>query len=295
MAGNITRFDAFIAEEVNKYQGQIVPVKASLLERIFVRKISCKRMHPNPYDEFSQPETGPNYEIISGYERSLKNAMKHRDEDVAWDDPILVEKMLPDGYLILNGHHRWAAAVRLGLPRIRIRVVNLTQETDIRKMLELSEHDKRVTFDLDEVIFVHEDDTTAKERAGVIRGLIYKERLKLGVPALFHFLATKGYDIWVYTSEYYSMEYIRKLFKGYHVPVNGIVTGTSRPSGKSEADRAKVKELIQAHYPETLHIDKTGILRSFADQKEFEQYDLNGNDEDWSRELMNIIGRIRRQ
>ena len=295
MAGNPTRFDAYIVEEVNKYQGQIVPVKASLLERIFVRKISCKRMHPNPYDEFSQPEVGPNYEIISGYERSLKNAMKHRDEDVAWDDPILVEKMLPDGYLILNGHHRWAAAVRLGLPRIRIRVVNLTQETDIRKMLELSEHDKRVTFDLDEVIFVHEDDTTAKERAGVIRGLIYKERLKLGVPALFHFLATKGYDIWVYSSEYYSMEYIRKLFKGYHVPVNGIVTGTSMPSEKSEENRQKVKDMIQAHYAETLHIDKAGLLRSFSDEREFEQYDLDGTDEDWSRELMNIIGRIHKQ
>ncbi len=124
MAGNPTRFDAYIAEEVNKYQGQIVPVRASLVERIFVRKVSCKRMHPNPYDEFSQPEVGPNYEIISGYERSLKNAMKHRDEDVAWDDPILVEKMLPDGYLILNGHHRWAAAIKMMVPTVRIVIVN---------------------------------------------------------------------------------------------------------------------------------------------------------------------------
>lgn len=295
MAGVPTRFDAFIAEEVKEYQGRIVPVKASLIERIIVRKVSCKRLHPNPYDEFSMPEVGPNYEIVSGYEHSLKQAMAHSEADAAWDEPILVEKMKPDGYLILNGHHRWAAALRLGLPRVRIRVVNLTQETDIRRMLELSQHDKRVSFDLDEVIFAHEGDGNKQERAGFIHGRFFRERLRLGVPALFHFLATKGYDIWVYSSGYYSTEYIMKLFRGYHVPVNGIVTGTSRPlKGREEASQ-RVRELMQAHYAETMHIDRNGILRSFADSHDFEQYDLTVSDEDWSREVMNIIGKVRQQ
>ncbi|MBP3241914.1 MAG: ParB N-terminal domain-containing protein [Oribacterium sp.] len=35
-----------------------------------------------------------------------------------WGDPIIVEKMYPDGYMILNGHHRWAAATRLGLKKV---------------------------------------------------------------------------------------------------------------------------------------------------------------------------------
>ena len=291
MPGNSTRFSEFIADEVNKYQGRIVPVKASLIERIVIRNVSCRRLHPNPYDEFSFPDIGPNYEIISGYERRIKEARVHGA--LPWDDPILVEKVLPGGYLILNGHHRWAAAIRIGMPRVRIRVVNLTQETDIKKMLSLSEHDRRVSFDLDEVIFARED-SADREPINAIQGRLIKERLRLGVPALFHFLARNGYDIWVYSSEYYSTEYIQRLFKGYHVPVNGVVTGTRRVVENNEEARERVKNMFSSHYSETLHIDGTGIVRSFSDGREFEQYELSGEESDWSREVMQMIEKVKK-
>ena len=44
------------------------------------------------------------------------------------NEPIPVEKMYPEGYMILNGHHRWAAALRLGQPEIPVKIVNLTHE-----------------------------------------------------------------------------------------------------------------------------------------------------------------------
>ena len=31
--------------------------------------------------------------------------------DELLEDPIVVEKVHPDGYMILNGHHRWAASM----------------------------------------------------------------------------------------------------------------------------------------------------------------------------------------
>ena len=34
----------------------------------FVRSVSCSKLHPNPNDEFCDPEIGPNYSIISCYE-----------------------------------------------------------------------------------------------------------------------------------------------------------------------------------------------------------------------------------
>ena len=67
------------------------------------------------------------------------------------DDPITVEKVHPDGYMILNGHHRWAAAMRVGIKMIPVKIVNLTNEVDIEKMLRASNNDKRATLDLDEV------------------------------------------------------------------------------------------------------------------------------------------------
>lgn len=287
MAAVSTRFGNFISEEVDKYQGRLVPVKASLPERIFTRMVRCDRLHPNPYDEFSDPSVGPNYEIVSGYEHRIKESRAHGDPP--WDDPILVEKMLPDGYLILNGHHRWAAAVRMGLNRVRIRVVNLTQETDIRKMLELSNHDRRVTLDLDEVVFCDEASGHTEKAPGPLSGRLFKERLKAGVPALFHFLNVNGYDIWVYTSKYYSMEYIRKLFKRYHVNVNGIVTGTARAKNTDPELRSEMEKMFADRYPETIHIDNESVLITHSDSREFGQYDLSQSDDAWSQEIMKII------
>ncbi len=291
MAGRSTQFEEFIAGEVSKYQGSMVPVKASLFERIAVRKVSCKRLHPNPYDEFSYPEVGPNYEIISQYGHGIKEAKAHGS--LPWDEPILVEKIRPDGYMIINGHHRWAAAVRYGMARVQIRVVNLTQETDIKKMLEKSLHDRRVTFDLDEVILAYDGDGIPKEDIGFISGKLIKERLRRGVPALFHYLSRNGYDIWVYSANYYSIEYIKKLFRKYHVTVNGIVTGTSRPAKHKTAAVEELKKQIAARYKATLHIDRQSILLTYGDSAEFKQYDLSGDDEAWSREIMNIIGKER--
>ena len=41
-----------------------------------------------------------------------------------FDEPVIVHKMQPDGYLILNGHHRWAAALKTGLDKIRAEIIN---------------------------------------------------------------------------------------------------------------------------------------------------------------------------
>ena len=45
------------------------------------------------------------------------------DEDV-FPEPVIVHKMKPDGYMILNGHHRWAAALKTGLSKLRIEITN---------------------------------------------------------------------------------------------------------------------------------------------------------------------------
>ncbi|MCR5596313.1 MAG: ParB/RepB/Spo0J family partition protein [Lachnospiraceae bacterium] len=292
---NSTRFDSFIAEEVNKYQGKLVPVKASVLERIFVRYVACTKLHPNPYDEFSDASIGPNYEIISGYEHRIKESRAHGDP--AWDDPILVEKMLPEGYLILNGHHRWAAATRFGEKRVGVKIVNLTQETDIKKMLEISRHDRRVAIDLDEVIFFQNDadgsGNAAEDPLHFPYNKLFKERLKTGVPALLHYLSVNGYDIWVYTSEYYSMDYINKLFKMYHVVVNGIITGIKRPHKIEASKRRELEKIMNAKYTETLHIDNGLVLLTHSDSKDFEEFDLSGNRETWAQEIMNTLKELR--
>ena len=66
-----TQLREFVAEEVKKSKGSL-PVHASTLERAVVRKVPVKKLHPNPYDEFCDPEIGPSEEVISRYEQGFR-------------------------------------------------------------------------------------------------------------------------------------------------------------------------------------------------------------------------------
>ena len=291
-----TEFQVFLEEEINKVKGVYYPVRAGFLRRTFIKKAACSKLHPNPEDEFCDPEVGPNYEIISGYERDYRKAggvvdnLRYMGSGAA--EPLMVEKTRPEGYMILNGHHRWAAALRIGMKKIRIQIADLTQEKDIRRMIEKSRSDRRVTLDLDEVVFRPEGDPCTEKKLRFPLNRFYRERLRAGIPALFHDLNAKGYDIWVYSAQYYSMEYVKLLFRHYHVRVTGIVTGTARKYPKGAGSGKEIEKMVTARYRTTLHIDNNLVLRTSTDSTEFEEYRVNDAGSGWAREIMEIIGKM---
>ena len=117
-----TKLMQFVLDDVAKYKDTRRLVRAGLFEQRFRRSIPVDQLHPNPEDEFCDPEIGPNDEIISRYKEQLKQCrMWHTD---IFKEPVLVQKMLPDGYMLINGHHRWAAAVQMGEPRLHTAIVN---------------------------------------------------------------------------------------------------------------------------------------------------------------------------
>ena len=279
----------YLNEEVNKIKGRYVPVKSSLLRIALVKQTRCTNLHPNPDDEFSMPEIGPNYQIISNYEHQFKQPTV---SGRYLDEPLTVERIYPGGYLILNGHHRWAAAMRLGFDIIPVKIVNLPQEQDIRKILKNSKHDLRVALDLDEVVFGKDGNEYLEKPLIFPLNRIYKDRLRLGIPALFRFLAMKGYDIWVYSSEYYSLGYIKWLFKRYHVHVDGIVTGIKRKSYKRSEEEQRLKSMFENKYVRTIHISRDLIVRTDRGSKDFKDIALNCSDEDWSKEVIRAFKEI---
>ena len=287
MAGSNTAFDEFIASEVKKYKGVYVPVKAGILQRALICWALCASLHPNPDDEFCSPKVGPNYQIISEYMYSFR--LERQSSKQYCEEPLIVEKIRPDGYMILNGHHRWAAALQLGFRRIPIEIVDLTQEMDIRNILRYSKHDRRVTLDLDEVVFRPAGDDPAEKPLPFPLRNIYKQRLRLGIPALFHYLNKKGYDIWVYSAGYYSADYIQRLFRKYGVHVTGAVTGTGRKVGDRGDAKRELEALITAKYPETVHIDDEAVLRIFSRTKQVEEYGLCQGPEAWSKRVIDVM------
>ena len=283
-----TEFEQFILDEIERQKGLYLPIKAGAMERLMTKKAPCASLHPNPEDEFCFPDIGPSHKIISQYVNDFRARMSHDLEPL--EDPVIVEKTHPDGYMLLNGHHRWAAALKLGIKSIPIKIVNLAQESDIKTMLENAKHDKRVTMDLDEVIFRDKKDPEAEALPGGHGKKKPKQRIRKGVPALFRFLTKSGYDIWVYSADYYSIDDIQDFFNSYSVHVDGIITGTQKAKKSATKAAKDMEKLISNHYKKTLHIDNDMVIATTEKSGEFQEYEINPAASEWSKEIMAVIG-----
>ena len=287
-----THLESFIEKELSKVRGVYYPVKAGFLRRLLTTKAPLSKLHPNPNDEFCSPKVGPNNAVFSEYVSAYGNyggGASVSSLPGSLGSPILVEKTNPDGYMILNGHHRWAAASRVGVKKLPIQIVNLTQKKDVQRMLERTNSDRRVTLDLDETVFRTGDDPCIEKPLPFPFGRIYKERLRRGIPALFHFLKEQGYDIWVYTAKYYSLEYVRAYFRYYRIPVTGIVTGAARKASHGDA-KAQFETMLAPKYACTLHIDNDSVLKTRKGSKEYEVCTIRDPGAGWTAGIMDIVG-----
>lgn len=289
-----SEFSAFLAQEVQKTKGICVPVKSSLLRRAIVIHASPLILHPNPEDEFCDPQIGPAQDVIAQYKEEILDS-RQRSLFQSFQNPLIVERVRPDGYMILNGHHRWAAALITGLKLVPIQIVNLTQEYDIHKMLEKSIHNKRVTLDIDEVVFQNQPGEPAEKQIPFPLNRIYKERLHSGIPALFHYFMMHGYDIWVFSEKYYSTEYIQNLFRLYHVQVHGIITGTGRKKAGFTEAKARVQKLMAERYPVTLHVDLNMVVKINSKEKSYEEYSLQDSSPIWTKNVIDIFEQMEKQ
>ena len=289
MAGTKSLFDEFLAQEVQEAKGLYFPVKTGILRRLLTKEAYCEDLHPNPEDEFCMPDVGPNYKIISAYQQQFVDTMKV-SQHYYEGEPVVVERTHPEGYRIINGHHRWAAALRIGQAKIPVKVVNLTHAEDVKKILENSTHTKRAALDLDEVLF--RTDGLLERQLPFPWNRLYKERLRRGVPALFHFLAKNGYDIWLYSSKFYSNDYIQNYFRKYHVKITGVITAIGKRTNADGDDGKHLEKLITNKYRFTVHIDNSMVLQVLRQTKDFREFPLHGEDADWSQEVMDAITQI---
>lgn len=283
-------YQKYVIDDLQKYDGLRQPVKASLSECLLVRQQPPQKLHPNPDDEFSMPEIGPNYTIVNNYAKQFALNMQRRKPIT--EDPLMVEKTIPDGYMLLNGHHRWLAALKIGAKTVPVQIVNLVHKEELEKMLSASTRDKRAVFDLDEVLFLPAaatKDTPAEIPPMFPLNEVYRERLRVNVPALLRRLDKMGYDIWIYTAGYHSVEYINSYFGLYHVKLHGIVNGASRRSKAGKDDLASLKKMMSEKYKETLHIDTDHVLRVQSGEGDFDYITLNSNSENWAAKVVKTV------
>lgn len=287
MAMTNSEFKEYLNKELEKEVGMYVPVNSSRLQRLFYLNTPCTNLHPNPDDEFSFPDVGPSYRIMSDYQRAYLDSMARGLKPAM--EPLVVIRTHPSGFMLINGHHRWGAAMMAGVKKVPIKVVNMMLEEEIKDILKHSTHEKRVTLDLDEVVFRSNSDVLIEKKPALALGSQASRRMRLGIPALFRFLKKNGYDIWVYSANFYSIDDIRKFFRKYTVHVDGIITATAKKEVYNTEAAKNMKELITNKYKETVHIANDSLLITHGKGEEFKDFELDPDDEGWAREIITIL------
>ena len=152
----------------------------------------------------------------------------------------------------------------------------------------------RVSFDLDEVLFVNPKTHKTEPPLPFPLNRIYRERLRLGTPELIRELQKLGCEVWIYTSSFRTERYIRSLFRHYGVRLDGIVNA-ERHLREVQRDRAvTLPQKVPSHYRISLHVDDEAVICSLGRQYGFRSYQLDAQDDDWKDKILQRAEEIRK-
>ena len=152
----------------------------------------------------------------------------------------------------------------------------------------------RVSFDLDEVLFVSPKTHKTEPPLPFPLNKLYRERLRLGTPDLLRTLQTQGYEVWIYTSSFRSERYIRSLFRFYGVRLDGIVNGYRHQQEVQRGRREILPQKLPNRYHISLHVDDETVICSCAGHYGFRAYQLNAEDDTWKEKILEEAARIRK-
>lgn len=152
----------------------------------------------------------------------------------------------------------------------------------------------RVSFDLDEVLFVSPKTHKTEPELPFPLNRIYKERLRLGTPQLIKALQDLGFEVWVYTSSFRSERYIRNLFRLYGTHFDGIVNGTRHLKEVQRNNKTILPQKLPNHYRISLHVDDETVICTLGSQYGFRTYQLEAQDDDWKEKIIARAKEVRK-
>ncbi len=144
----------------------------------------------------------------------------------------------------------------------------------------------RISFDLDEVLFVSPETHKTEPPLPFPLNRIYKERLRLGTPDVIRTLQALGYEVWIYTSSFRSERYIIRLFRHYGVRFDGIVNGTRHLRDVQRNHCDALPQKLPSKYRISLHIDDETVVCSMGSQYGYRTYQLDAQDDDWKEKII---------
>lgn len=150
----------------------------------------------------------------------------------------------------------------------------------------------KVSFDLDEVLFVSPLTHKTEPALPFPLNIIFKERLRYGTPSLINELKRRGYEVWVYTSSYRTQRYIKCLFGLYGVRFTEIVNAQRHLEEVQRNRKEMLPQKLPNNYRISLHIDDEDVVVSYGKTYGFEVYQLNAHDDDWKEKILGRMEQI---
>ena len=144
----------------------------------------------------------------------------------------------------------------------------------------------RVSFDLDEVLFVNPATHKVESPLLFPFNVIFRERLRLGTPELINTLQKMGYEVWVYTSSYRSELYIKTLFKCYGIKFDGIVNAQRHLAEVQQKKKQILPQKVPSHYRIKLHIDDESVICSYGKEFGYDAFHLDAQDDEWKEKII---------
>lgn len=151
----------------------------------------------------------------------------------------------------------------------------------------------RISFDLDDTLFVSEETFKVEPALKFPFRAIYKERLRLGTVALLNDIRQQGMELWVYTTSYRSEHYIRGLFYCYGIKFDGVINGAKHAREVQSGHMEAMPSKYPSKYRIDLHVDDDRSVAENGRTYGFHVFLVGGQDDDWTDKIKREIERIR--
>ena len=152
----------------------------------------------------------------------------------------------------------------------------------------------RVSFDLDEVLFVNPNTHKTEPPLRFPLNRLYPERLRLGTPELINRLQELGYEVWIYTSSFRTEKYLIRLFRHYGVRFDGIVNAQRHLREVQRDNKTTLPQKLPNRYRISLHVDDESIVCSLGAQYGYRAYQLNAPDDEWKEKIIQRAEEIKK-
>ena len=151
----------------------------------------------------------------------------------------------------------------------------------------------RISFDLDEVLFVDPNTFEIEDPPRFPLDRIYRERLRKGTVRLIHTLQEEEFEAWVYTSSFRSEKYIRSLFRCYGIRFDGIINAQRHLREVQKDHGHLLPQKVPGYYHIDLHVDDEDVIHQYGKQYGFKTCKVCEPDPDWVEKVLDQARRVR--